>query len=487
MNMWLIFLLFLASSFCLRAELLFVTPAGAGATTGSDWSNAFAGMGDLVWGGGAGQLGAGDTLYIAGGTYTNANNLELLGNGTLGNLIRIKRARATNSECADAVGWSGAFDDQVVISVGGWGIWSQETSPTSPSGRYLEMDGIITDGIRLNLVQNSQATGIRLRSQGAFNSSFRNIGIYGPSTNATAGLSYAWTNDVRGIFISGYSIGNWTNGVSVYPSDITFDNCTIAGVVSSIYATGTQRLTFQSNNIHTIEGNSGGFHANIGYFSRCMDLTFRHNEVHNSSGITGLFFTYSGDDGVNSSNIFIHGNIFRDGRGTDSTIKVRQDSTNQGPFYIYNNTFVNMYYGVLIQGPLNPLGQSFIRNNFFVGMGSSAIAIEAGFDTYVTTNHNHFTTSTGSTNFIDWGATNVLGGVEGWKWVRNLRLASGATPINLGTNLGSIYALDKDSQTFGADGTWDLGAYEFAQTLGGHTNTARLGGGKAVGAGGGRR
>ncbi|HET7625645.1 MAG TPA: hypothetical protein VFM25_10315 [Verrucomicrobiae bacterium] len=37
-------------------------------------------MSGIAWGSGANQLGSGDTLYVAGGTYTNT--LNLLGSGT---------------------------------------------------------------------------------------------------------------------------------------------------------------------------------------------------------------------------------------------------------------------------------------------------------------------------------------------------------------------------------------------------------------------
>lgn len=54
------------------AEDLYVRPNGGnyGSEDGSDWSNAFDGFNDVQWGSGTGKVGAGDTLWIAGGTYT---------------------------------------------------------------------------------------------------------------------------------------------------------------------------------------------------------------------------------------------------------------------------------------------------------------------------------------------------------------------------------------------------------------------------------
>ena len=441
-----------------NAENLYVTPAGAGASNGSDWSNAFAGFGDVVWGSGPGQLGAGDTLWIAGGTYTNSGNLQLKGNGAVGNPIQLKRARSTNTECTAVTGWSSSHDSQVVISAGTWGIWAESTSASGGFGKFTTVDGQVNDGIRINLVQNPLATGIRINGQGAFHSTFRNIGMYGPSTNAVTG-SFIWTNEVRGIHVSGYSFSTWVAS-DVYPSDITFDFCTIAGVVTAIMGQTCQRITFQKNNIHTIECIAGDPHGNIGYFTRCMDLTFRHNEVHDSMFAVGLFFTYFGDGGVRSSNIFIHGNTFRDSTIiADRAIDVRIESTNQGPFYIYNNTFVHMNQGININSPLNPLAQSFIRNNLFVGVKNGAVNTTAGTSAFVTSDHNLVTTNYGV--FVDAGATNTLAAPYQWQWARDLRLVSGAAPVNAGMDLGSPYGTDINGGIRGADGAWDIGAHEY--------------------------
>ena len=52
----------------------YVRPDGGsyGNEDGSDWNNAFDGFSDVVWGSSAGQVGAGDTLYVAGGDYTSS-------------------------------------------------------------------------------------------------------------------------------------------------------------------------------------------------------------------------------------------------------------------------------------------------------------------------------------------------------------------------------------------------------------------------------
>jgi len=442
------------------SENLYVTPAGAGASNGSDWSNAFAGCSDIVWGSGAGQLGAGDTLYMAGGVYTNASSFELKGSGSAGNILNIVRARATNSACSSATGWSSSYDDQVIINGGNWAVWAETGSTTAGGGRYTLMDGITNDGIRLNLFQNALSTGVRINAQGVFNTTFKNIGMYGPGTNAVVG-GFTWLQEVRGIYVSGYSpSGTWTNGVSVYPSDITFEQCTIAGVVTAIASAYNQRINYISNDIHTVECLVGDPHGNILYASRTMDMTFSYNDVHDSMFAVGIFFTYLGDGGVRSSNIVINGNIFRDAtQGADRAIEVRTESAGIGPLFIYNNTFVNLPGSININSALNTLAESYIANNLLISTAN--IGGDAFPDAHLTTNNNYFASSSGLTNFVSAGSTNILSAPRDWQYVRNLRLTNGAAPINLGANLGSTYQKDKDGNTFGVDGFWDIGSYEF--------------------------
>ncbi len=56
--------------------------------------------------------------------------------------------------------------------------------------------------------------------------------------------------------------------------------------------------------------------------------------------------------------------------------------------------------------------------------------------------------------------SNVLPSPYAWQWVRDLHLKTGSIPVNAGANLGSPYNVDIDGKTRGADGAWDIGAYE---------------------------
>jgi len=348
-----------------KGENLYVTPTGAGALNGSDWNNAFAGFAGVTWGSGTGQLGAGDTLWIAGGTYTG--QLLLNGSGTAGNVINIKRARATNSECTSAAGWSAAYDAQVIInnSAGGICIYSSTQPPNGP-GRFITIDGQVTDGIRCNFQNVSAARGISIDGWGSFNTTFRNIGAYGPSTNAITG--YPWSYDCRCLYVGTYSGGDTTP----YPADLTFDHCTFAGATAFAYYVHVANVTVQYCNIHTIENTSGNqtIHQNLIYVMSSHDCTFRYNTVHDCEAVTGMFFTDYGSSGTVSSNFWIYGNVFRDDYlAWDRFINVRNTATNTGPLYICNNTFVHGFGGVMLDAPGNPNGITVIANNLFVDIG----------------------------------------------------------------------------------------------------------------------
>ena len=76
MIMWRSVLMFVFLCGMACAETFYVRPNGGayGTENGSSWANAFDGWTDIVWGSGAGQLGAGDTLYVGAGNYSQRVN-----------------------------------------------------------------------------------------------------------------------------------------------------------------------------------------------------------------------------------------------------------------------------------------------------------------------------------------------------------------------------------------------------------------------------
>ena len=87
------------------AENLYVAPVAAGSADGSSsCSNAWGGLGAVVWGIGAGKVSAGDTLYVCPGTYsikTTGAQLNVGTSGSVGNPITITAADTADKPVLD--------------------------------------------------------------------------------------------------------------------------------------------------------------------------------------------------------------------------------------------------------------------------------------------------------------------------------------------------------------------------------------------------
>jgi len=114
------------------AALSFYVRKGAtGSNTGTDWNSAWTDFDAVNWS----LLGTGDTLWIAGGTYTRS--LLVNAGGSAGSPLFIKRA--TVSDHGTDVGWQSSFDAQVVLT--GFGLQVNRS--------FVTVDGRTISGIRM--------------------------------------------------------------------------------------------------------------------------------------------------------------------------------------------------------------------------------------------------------------------------------------------------------------------------------------------------
>ena len=101
MRIWVLLLICLSSAF---SETIYVSQSGSGSGTGLDTSNrmSLANINNAAnWGIGVGKVSPGDTVSLS-GTFTS--KLNILGNGTAGNVITIlfeSGARFSASHLAD--------------------------------------------------------------------------------------------------------------------------------------------------------------------------------------------------------------------------------------------------------------------------------------------------------------------------------------------------------------------------------------------------
>jgi len=120
-------LIFCVSTSVGMANNFYVRQGATGANNGLDWNNAWSDTANIVWS----SITAGDSVWIAGGTYTTLTPTK---SGSAGNPISIYRVRATNSVPVAAAGWNSSFDSQVILT-------GTATMITVAGYSYLTFDG----------------------------------------------------------------------------------------------------------------------------------------------------------------------------------------------------------------------------------------------------------------------------------------------------------------------------------------------------------
>jgi hypothetical protein len=116
----------------------YVRVGATGAKTGADWTNAWADFGSINWS----SIAAGDTVYIAGGTY---GALDVNKSGAAGNPIKF--LRATAAAHGTETGWSSAYDARVIIDAGGSHHGIGLGYSVSRAIDYITVDGATRYGI----------------------------------------------------------------------------------------------------------------------------------------------------------------------------------------------------------------------------------------------------------------------------------------------------------------------------------------------------
>jgi hypothetical protein len=84
----------------------YVRPSG-GSGSGTSWTAAWNDFDSINWS----SVAAGDTIWVAGGSY---GDLTPAKSGNSGAWINIRRARSDSTACTGAAGWSSGYDSTVV-------------------------------------------------------------------------------------------------------------------------------------------------------------------------------------------------------------------------------------------------------------------------------------------------------------------------------------------------------------------------------------
>lgn len=396
----------------------YVRPDGAsyGASSGRDWSNAFKGLGGIPWG----TVSCGDTLWVAGGSYTES--LRPSKKCSSASRLNIRRARSDAPAATGSAGWSSTFDS-TVHQVNGAGIlFNGDWDYITISGRTTAAGG--DHGWWIDFRGRSSGPGIEFANGAAADYNVMEyMDLQGPGQ-----INY--TGDGRGIDATPFSAA--TGNV--------FSHMRIFDWESAIYHAGISGSTLEYLDVFDIHAaNWSTYHPNGIYTSGSSNVIVRYSKFHKGPkgyGVgEGIFF----EQGGGASNWQIYGNVFYD---LDSTgLKAIEITSNVPGLKIFNNTFVNIIVpGVFVNGGSCGAGSE-TRNNLSYATGAPSGCGSMS---------NNLTIASTPDPFVNRSARDF-----------HINATTGTGyPRNAGADLSTYFGVDMDGVRFGADGGWDIGAYE---------------------------
>ena len=248
----------------------YVRPSG-GSGTGTSWTAAWNGFSAINWG----SVACGDTIWVAGGTYTQ--DLSPQKNCTSAARLTIARARSDASAATSAAGWSSSFNSTVE---------QYRSSINFGSYNYITISG------------RTSANPCDFGSYGwliNFPGVTQGIGIVFPNGSTGSFITVEYM-EVRGPDILGFT--NDGRGVDDTPfssaTDHTFSHVKILGWESGLYVAGTNNHISEYMDISHIESD-GVMHPNIYYLLGTNNGIIRYSRIyHNCASGVGIGFSDGG-------------------------------------------------------------------------------------------------------------------------------------------------------------------------------------------------
>ncbi len=410
---WVFLTLFLGGQLAAMAQSTFCVRQGAtGANNGSDWNNAYTSL--------PATLVRGATYYVAAGSY-GAYVFDDVESGST--LITIKKATVT--EHGTNTGWNDSYAGAAT-----WG------------NLVFARDYYVFDGAYRNESQWNQPNSYGFRVTGT---------VYSWPVNYPPGGDQI---TIRYCDIGGAYSDSWAAGLNtgVYvvgnQNNLTVSRCYIHNVKVGLLYNGLDTYTVEECFI----GPGWGKEALRGG-AVCRNGIIRHNTFYNStqtdpsdgtSGITAEIGIWGSTDATAYANIAVYGNVFHSTKfgGRNAVVVI---GGNGGSWYgaaasgalVYNNTFVDVsetaVFGMVL---INGTGEA--KNNLFYNCAST----------------NMYASATAGNKVV---SVDPFVNRLGLDW----RITSTSQACNAGVALGAPYSSDRLGATRGADGSWDVGAYEY--------------------------
>lgn len=393
-----------------------VGPSATGDGSGSDWGNVKA------W---SSTPARGDTWYLRDGNYSY-KNFNTPASGTT--LITIKKATATDH--ATDVGWASTMANQAVFSVSS----NPNNSVIVFNSSYWVFDGQTGGG------PGGWTTGFGFKIDDS-NASLHYMGLNVNGGNYITARHF----EVVGDGGDGAPGGTANDGIAMNSGtgNLTFSYAYVHDMGRCIFLSiGTTPLTVEYVYTGKFESTSAE-HSEVASLAG-SNQTFRYCVFAHIEGTGGLMFNGSGPN-------YIYGNVFYHvpgddwlGGGGNGLIGAKSSNEPVQNTQVYNNTVINTggstagFIGMYMP---NYSGNVAYDNLFYGGNASTGNLAGIG-------NGYNFTVLTGL-------LLNYLG--------LDFSLTA-HTPAGSSSGSPSGNSIDPLGNTRGADGTWDVGAYQYGST-----------------------
>lgn len=387
------------------ATTWFVRPTFSGTHNGTSWTTAWSDTAGISWG----SVSAGDTVCLAGGTYTH---LIPGVNGTSGNVITVKRAIASDTLCGSTTtGWNSAFDATVIMSF---------INFTNLTGDWFVFDGSVLKGWQINVPQGNGTGSVDFSGSGARHDIvFQNFDLIGPCDVAN-GSTCTHTGNDAAFYVCCAS-----------PFNITIRYTAVHGVCTAFQWASAGALLEHDEIYYVDDATGANCHPDI-VFAGGGGGTIRNSSIHDFSDENLLISDATPDTWA------FYGNIMYNFRSTARIAEAQQASQT---LILYNNTFDSPTNGMTTAAGGSWNGASSERNNIWEG-GITAPLSGVDYELCSTGACTGTHSVTATPPFVNLGANNY-----------NLTTHTAA-----GLNLGSPYNVDANGTT---RTNWDRGAFEF--------------------------
>lgn len=416
------------------AATYYVRPDGGsyGSENGTDWNNAYDGL--------PATLERGSTYVVAGGAY---HDWVLDDDGSGSQLITIRKASASLGD--DVIsGWQSSFETtQATID----GPDTSYNPAIVIRGPYFTIDGITGSGY------GSETYGFKIfhdRTLGTTRS------VWWDDTDGdnitVRHVEFESPGPTYNINQLVFSIGNTEN--------LTIEYCWAYSYTGFVHGGNLNTAVIQYNWLGPHE-RYPGIHGETLAMNNWDELDFRYNyckQCNDSSGgllQLGPYTTYP----ETCTNLRFYGNVFWQAN-ENSTMFGSASSADPQPInglYIVNNTFIDVDASLSgYSGYPNRITNAVIKNNAYF---DTSVTDDDSGQADIQYNLYGGTSANQGSNYVDSSQTiyQVFNDPDN----NDYSLISGSDAMDAGTDLGAAYNTDVNGNTRGADGTWDIGAFEY--------------------------